>query len=63
MFKGKGKGMLGPSPSSQGKHVAEIFRALFGSIRIKAGVWSADSSKIHVNREITFRLKQGEKRG
>lgn len=59
----KGKGMLGPSPSSQGKNVAEIFGAMFGFFHKKAGVWSADSSKIHVDREIAFKLEQGKKRG
>lgn len=55
--------MLGLSPSSQGKHVAELLGAVFGSIHIKAGVWPADSSKIHVNREMAFKLEQGEKMG
>lgn len=62
MFKGKGKGMLGLSPSSQERHVAEILGAMFGCIHIKAGVWSADSSKINFNREMAFRLEQGRRR-
>lgn len=61
LFKGKGK-MLGPSPSSQGKHVAEILGAMFACIHIKAGVESADSSKIHFNREMAFRLEQERRR-
>lgn len=62
-FKGKGKGMLGLSPSSRGKHVAEILRAMFDWIHMKAGVRSADSSKFHINREMAFMLEHGEKRG
>lgn len=29
---------------------------------MKAGVWSADSSKINFNREMAFRLEQGRRR-
>lgn len=55
--------MLGLSPSSRGKHVAEILGAMFDWIHMKAGVRSADSSKFHINREMAFMLEHGEKRG
>lgn len=63
MFKGKRKGIWGPSPSSQERHVAEILRAILHFIHTEVGVWPAESSKIHINGEMAFRLEQGKKRG
>ena len=62
VFKGRGKGRLGPSPSRIGKQAAEIFTAVCDSVWVKKVHGEQTAPKHTLTRRGALTPEQGGKR-